>query len=330
MGGINSGFFAGGMADSMASIRKQEGEAALKNRELDITDSYHKADVGLRGRAMDIAERAGKRADSTAIITQVEKNISDTMGIVSETIKGGISAGRDPEQIQAAVAPLVASAKGLGARIGKKPEMFDAMVNAQLFAPTPTEAGTAAGTTKGAAAVAEGNAKTAGGFNPNAIDDPVKKLEGENKLRDDYLKQAAPYITIRDSKNRLDNIERTGAGDVALLFQFMKILDPGSTVREGEFETAGSVAGVPGQIEALRQKVIGGGRLSEDARKQIISQSNKIYQAAANQHDKLQTQFAGIAKRSGLNPDNVTINLLPAGAAAAGTTPGGTTFRIIQ
>lgn len=317
MAGLN-GFFLGGVADSMADIRKQDADTALRSRGLD-----------LQSRQIDISERAGKRAEGQQFIAGVEKQIAENMGIVSETIKAAVAAGRDPAQIQATVGPLIEASKGLATKIGRNPAALDAMVKASLFAPTPAETGAAKGTEKGASAVAETRAKEKGGLDTSAIEDPVKRIEGENKLRDDFLKQAAPYITIRDSKNRMDQIEKTGAGDIALLFNYMKILDPGSTVREGEFATASSVAGLPGHIEALRKQVLGEGRLPDAARTQIVSQANKLYQAAANQHDKTQTQFANIARRSGLNPNNVIVDLLPAGAPIGGTTPGGTNFKVL-
>lgn len=305
-----NGFFAGGMAEGMMNAQKQ----GLEESRLSQDTALRSRGLDLQSRQVDISERAGKRAESQALIAQADKQIADTMGIVSETIKNGIAAGRDPAKIQEVVAPLVASAKSIAGKIGRNPASLDAMVQASLFQPTPAEAGAAAGTTKGSAAVAESRVKEKAGIDTALIDDPVKKVQAEGSLRDDYLKQAAPYITIRDAKNRIDQIEKTGAGDVALLFQYMKILDPGSTVREGEFATAANVAGVPGQIEALRKRVLGEGQLPEAARKQILSQANKLYQAAANQHDKLQNSFAGIAKRSGLSIDNVVVNLAPNGA----------------
>ena len=40
----------------------------------------------------------------------------------------------------------------------------------------------------------------------------------------------------------------SGASDIALLYGYMKVLDPGSTVREGEFATASNAGGIPDKI----------------------------------------------------------------------------------
>lgn len=307
-----NGFFLGGAAEGVSDSRK----AGLDDRAL-------AADTGLRTRAVDIQEKTLQRAENQDAIKRVDDNIANTMAVVSETIKGAIAVGRDPAAIQKAVAPLVESAKALAAKVGRDPRSLDAQVQAQLFQPTTMETKSVEGAGKAVSQIAEENTLKAAGYDGlgkwKTFDEKVK---AEGALRDDYLKQAAPFITIRDAKNRLDTIEETGAGDVALVFQYMKILDPGSTVREGEFATASNAAGVPSSIIATYNKLTGGGVLAPEARKQIKSQAGKLYQAAANQHDKTTTKFGEIAKRNRLDDRNVIVDLLPAGAEKAMRTPG--------
>lgn len=336
-----NGFFLGGVSEGIADAEKRALERdrltqdnALRTRALDLTEARNKADMGINERAQTLAEKNAARAASQESLARVDKQIADTMAVVGETVKSATAAGRDPEVIKRAVAPLVESAGRLAARVGRDPSTFAAQVDAMLTGPTTLEKATAEAQGKaqgeglGKAAAAKALA-AAGVVDPNAgFKDKGQMAQAEGSLRDDYRKDAGPFITIRDAKNRLDNIETTGAGDIALLFQYMKILDPGSTVREGEFATAASVAGVPGQIEALRQKVVGGGFLSKDARKQIKDQAQKIYESQAVQHDKMVTQYANITKRLGLNPDNVVIDLAPAAKPIEGVTPGGLKFRV--
>lgn len=297
-----NGFFLGGAAEGMSDSRR-----------LGIAERGQDQDFSLRSRALDLQQRQEERADRSSIYERADKQINDTMAQVGAIIKETTTLGKDPALIQKAIMPLVESAKQLASRVGRDPASLDAQVQAQLFQPNAIETAAVAGAADATKQMSTDKTLAAGGTDPNVTrwKDPKDKVSAENSLRDDYAKQSAPFITIRDAKNRLDNIEQTGAGDISLLFQFMKILDPGSTVREGEFATAGSVAGLPGQIEALRKQVVGGGRLADDARKQIISQANKLYQAQALQHDKLTTKFANIAKSQGLRADNVVIDLWP-------------------
>lgn len=343
-----NGFFLGGAAEGMADADKRAisretlaADTALKtrgldnqSRGLDITEANNRANIGLGERAQTLAERNAARSASKDALSVVDKHISDTMAIVSDAVKNAAAAGKDPEIIRKAIAPLVDSAKSLALKAGRDPASFDAQVDALLLNPTTQEkaaaqaSGEAEGKAMGAAAAAK-KLEDMGIVNPNGNFKSVdEKVKAENLLRDDYLKQSQSFITMRDAKNRLDNIEKTGAGDVALVFQFMKILDPGSTVREGEFATASNAAGIPSSVIGAYNKAVGGGVLAPEARKQIISQANKIYETQAVQHDKTTTQFANIAKRYKMDPDNVVIDLKPGGGPVTGVTPSGLKFSV--
>jgi hypothetical protein len=325
------GHFLGGAAEGLRSatdMRQADELIGLKRDTL-------AADTGLRSRGLDLQERqvnlaaqAQKNAQTRQLLTEADKQVNDTLGVVNETITSGLAAGRDPAAVAKAVQPLVESAKRIAGAAGLNPGAIDVKVNAWMAAPGMAERAAAEGTAAATKQVAANKTLAASGVDTTPTWKTLdEKVKAEGSLRDDYVKQAAPFITIRDAKNRLDDIEKTGAGDMALLFQYMKILDPGSTVREGEFATAQSVAGVPGQIETLRQRVLGEGMLSEGARNQIKSQANRFYQAAAKQHDKTTTQFAEIAKRNKLDPNSVIVDLLPAGA---NVTPSGIKFKVLQ
>jgi hypothetical protein len=75
-----------------------------------------------------------------------------------------------------------------------------------------------------------------------------KKIDVENKLRDDFLKGSKVFVDTKDAYTRIQDSasDPSAAGDLALIFNYMKMLDPGSTVREGEFATAQDSAGVRG------------------------------------------------------------------------------------
>lgn len=318
-----NGFFLGGVQEGMAANAKRD----LEERTL-------ASDTSLRSRGLDIQQGQLDRASQQSLDKRADEEIASTMSVVGETIKSAIQAGKDPQQILRTVQPLVDAAKLIASKVGRNPAALDAQVKTQLFQPTATEIGTAKGTEKAATTIAEQKGLADAGVEISPFKDPKDKVSAENALRDDFLKQAQNFVTMRDAKNRIDNLEPTGAGDMALVFQYMKMLDPGSTVREGEYATAVNAAGVPSAIQGIYNRVVGGGQLGAEARKQITSQANKIYDTAALQHDKLQTKFAGVAKRQGLNPDNVVIDLSPAAtgfdARFDAATPGGVRYRLVK
>lgn len=253
------------------------------------------------------------------------------VALYAETIKQAVTVGRDPASIQRAVTPLVDSAKKLAPFAGRDPSSLDAQVATMLFGPSAAEAGGAKGVAEGAAKLTERKTLNAAGFadDNGGFKDKKDRVSAESSLRDDYTKASASFMTIRDAKNRIDNLDKSGAGDMALIFQFMKILDPGSTVREGEYATAKNAAGIPETLRATINHWLGEGSLSEESRRQFKSQAEKIYQAQAAQHDKTTTQFANIAKRQGLNPDNVIIDQKPGEKSLGGVTSGGLKWRAV-
>lgn len=335
-----NGFFLGGVAEGMADADKRAlerektaQELGLRTRALDLTETRNQADIGINERAQTLAEKNAARAASQQGIERADKAISDTMAVVGETVKTAVAAGRDPEVIRKAVAPLVDSAARIAQRIGRDPALLTSQVDALLTAPNPAEAGAAKGTAEAAAKIAGAKAMQAAGVEDEngGFKTKDEKVKAENSLRDDFLKQAQPFIQMRDAKNRLDNLDKTGAGDMALVFQFMKLLDPGSTVREGEYATAANSGGVPSAVQALYNKALGEGSIGDKARAGIISQANKFYGAAAVQHDKNATQFANIAKRQKLDPNNVVVDLAPAaGPGITGVTPSGLKFSVTK
>lgn len=83
----------------------------------------------------------------------------------------------------------------------------------------------------------------------------------------------------------------SAAGDLALIFNYMKMLDPGSVVREGEFANAQNSAGVPQRIRAQYNNVINGERLSSAIRDDFVDRSTKIYDASLEQQIDLEDRF---------------------------------------
>jgi hypothetical protein len=290
----------------------------LQSRGLDQAATSHTDDVALRKRALDISEQGQKNAQSRENLTRVDAQIADTLSVIGETVSQGLAAGKDPQIVSRAVQPLVESARRLATAGGRDASSVDARVAALFARPTGVEAAKAVGTGKGVSAVAEEAAITAAGGQAGGIKDPKDRIAAEGALRDDYMKQAKDFTIIRDARNRLEAIGETGAGDVALVFQYMKVLDPGSTVREGEFATASQAAGVPAHVIGLYNKAVGGGVLAPKARKEIRQEAENMYQRSALQHDKLTTSFANIAKRQKLNVDNVIVDLSPAEKKASG------------
>lgn len=147
-------------------------------------------------------------------------------------------------------------------------------------------------------------------------------FESENKLRDEYQKQSGTFVKVRDafSKVQAAATDPSAAGDIALIFSYMKILDPDSVVREGEFATAQNAASIPTQIVNAYNKALEGTRLNDSQRKDMVGQARKVYTAQKDAQDKLTKNYKGLAKSYGLREENiitdVSLDEQPAAPAA--------------
>lgn len=132
-----------------------------------------------------------------------------------------------------------------------------------------------------------------------------KRPEAEGKMRKEYSDQTKSYQDVKESYSRILASDKTAAGDLALIFNYMKMLDPGSVVRESEFATAENAAGVPDRVRNTFNKVLTGVKLGEDQRKDFRKQAQNLFTQAKVRENKVRTGIERIAKGYGLNPDNI-------------------------
>ena len=125
------------------------------------------------------------------------------------------------------------------------------------------------------------------------------------QIRKEFDDESKDFIKIRDAYGRIiaSAVDPSAAGDLALIFNYMKVLDPGSVVRESEFATAQNAAGVPNRIRAIYNRVVDGQRLSADQRGDFVDRGGKLYQSQLTQQRRLQGEFANLASEFGLDPD---------------------------
>ena len=133
----------------------------------------------------------------------------------------------------------------------------------------------------------------------DAVFQKAGKLRGEiNKATEDFNKIETAYGRIQASAE-----DPSAAGDMALIFNYMKVLDPGSTVREGEFATAQNAGGVDTRVRNVFNKVRSGQMLDESQRKDFLSRAEKLYSNQKSIADKRTNNIVKIGERFGINRD---------------------------
>lgn len=134
-----------------------------------------------------------------------------------------------------------------------------------------------------------------------------QNVQTENSLRDDYNKQAKTFVDVRDGYQRVlaSAQNPSAAGDLSLIFAYMKVLDPGSTVREGEQAAAANAQGVPEKIRNLYNRIMTGERLAPEQREDFVDRAGKLYGSALDNQKELEGRYTDIARRSMVNPENI-------------------------
>lgn len=95
----------------------------------------------------------------------------------------------------------------------------------------------------------------------------------------------------------------SAAGDLSFVFSYMKMLDPESVVREGEFANAQNAAGVPDQVRNLYNRAMSGERLNPTQRAQFLDTAERLMQSAQSQYAQDVERFRSYAPAYGANPD---------------------------
>jgi hypothetical protein len=142
---------------------------------------------------------------------------------------------------------------------------------------------------------------------------PEESFKQEKALRDEFDNQSKNFKVMQNAWNNLKGkLENpTGASDMSLIFAYMKLLDPTSTIREGEYATASNVGTIPQTVFGKYNKAVkGNGFLDPEVRDSFINEAKKMYQSTLKDHKQSISEYQRIAKNNNLNPENVIINLV--------------------
>lgn len=139
--------------------------------------------------------------------------------------------------------------------------------------------------------------------------DPTKTFEQEEKLRKEFQARTKVYGELGSTFSNLQASAqaKTGPGDIALITGFMKMLDPGSVVRETEFATARDTAGLFDRLSNQAQKLQSGQIFSLDSkqRQEYVNLAKQYLDAAQKKAADDKVALGVVVRNYRLNPDNV-------------------------
>lgn len=135
------------------------------------------------------------------------------------------------------------------------------------------------------------------------------ETEMRKELMGNPVTRATQDVATAYERVKAASAAPSAAGDIALVYGFMKLMDPGSTVREGEFATAQNAGSVPQSILAQYNKIVSGERLAPELRKDFLGQAQRLYQAQLKRYGALEKSYRGLAEGAGADPSRVAIPL---------------------
>lgn len=138
-----------------------------------------------------------------------------------------------------------------------------------------------------------------------------KAVKMASELRKEYQNNAVTKTT-RDVKTQWNKVKDvlenpSAAGDMAAIFMFMKTLDPGSTVREGEYKSAAEATSAAGRVQTYAQNVSNGSKLNPEQRLDFKRTIEKFYRAQMKEQERVNREYRALAERSGIDARDLMI-----------------------
>jgi hypothetical protein len=180
--------------------------------------------------------------------------------------------------------------------------------NADLaLKPAATRAGTAetnARTRKIDADIEAAKATTSG-----ANAEKAGKTEAE--LRKEF--QGTPMFTkaneVNDAYRKVLAAPPDPKGDLALVYSYVKILDPGSVVREGEIQLSKEGRSYETQVRAWLTKAQTGEGFTPQERAQFRGSAKALYDSQMQSYRAASENYRRLATERGANPGNVVLDM---------------------
>jgi hypothetical protein len=149
-----------------------------------------------------------------------------------------------------------------------------------------------------------------------------RKAEADFRKEFEQDKGYTEFQAARTSFNQLRDLVRkkgkhTGADDLAIIFNFMRSLDPASVVREGEFKQAANSSGLIEGLGNRFQRAQDGQWLNPKQRQEMLRTAYSNYGSRRDAYNNRAEQFRGYARDNGINPDRVARTYTPDKPAAS-------------
>lgn len=130
----------------------------------------------------------------------------------------------------------------------------------------------------------------------------TQQQQAANQYRESFQQEARPFYVGESAFRKALALGPTPQGDIALVFSYMTMLDPNSSVREGEQAQVRDANSLIGRAQLAYNKALTGEGLLDSTRKDILTQSRNLYTAVAKEHQQRVQRYSQMAATSHIPP----------------------------
>jgi hypothetical protein len=300
------------------SGREDEAKATETYLQLiDVNPTGSQATVGLMMATLpggkELLENIDKTLSTTRAETKAPAELTQAIAAADKAVADAktaqATATNAPEKAaaDAALATAQAQKAQVDAKFAEQITLADLKKKAADLGLTQAQTGSALAQTKKLGVESQKAALELEALKATGGMDPAKTFEQEDKLRKEYQGRTKVYGELGTTFNNIQSSAgaKTGPGDIALITGFMKMLDPGSVVRETEFATARDTAGLYTRLENSLKKAESGQFLQPKQREEFVNLAREYYKSAQKKAEEDKKALGVVVKNYRLNAENV-------------------------
>lgn len=142
------------------------------------------------------------------------------------------------------------------------------------------------------------------------VSDPTAVSREVMSIRNNYVKEIGDASALASTYQNLlaASNDPNPIGDVTLVFGFYKMIDPTSTVREGEYDTLLKSASIPDRIKNYVRKVQTGEKLTPTQRQEIVNAAYNRIESKRNSVNEAFNVHSKALKTLNLDPNQYLTN----------------------
>ena len=148
-----------------------------------------------------------------------------------------------------------------------------------------------------------------GGSGTNINVNTTNPAEVPLKIRKQYLDESKNFVTRNDSRNailsntQIDFDKRTAADDFTLVYKYYKFVDPGSVVKETEFENLEKIGSAGDKIKRIIPKFTKGTTLTKNQVKNLEAAMEREFPSYVKDQQKRESTYGRIFDEGGFDRD---------------------------